>query len=144
MRGYLPGAALHHSIRLRAAYQYQHAGYYNYRQKEVFPRGADYDIAPRRYLGTSVDYQLPLCYPDGGITSIVYFKRIRLNLTGDYARFQNHRGVMGNVYSYGGELIFDLNVLRTPSAATTSFSVSVYKPSDRRGCVAGVNLAIPL
>ncbi len=144
VRGYLPGVALHHSIRLRAAYQYQHAGYYNYRQKEVFPRGADYDIAPRRYLGTSVDYQLPLCYPDGGITSIVYFKRIRLNLTGDYARFQNHRGVMGNVYSYGGELIFDLNVLRTPSAATTSFSVSVYKPSDRRGCVAGVNLAIPL
>lgn len=144
VRGYLPGVVLHHSLRLRAAYQYQHAGIYNYRQKEVYPRGANYDIAPRRYLGTSIDYQFPLCYPDGGISSIVYFKRIRLNLIGDYARYQNHQGRMGNVYSYGGELIFDLNLLRTPSPATTAFGLSLYKPSDRKGCVFGVNLAIPL
>ena len=143
-RGYLPGVALHHSLQLRAAYQYQHAGTYNYRQKEVYPRGADYDIVPRRYLGTSVDYQMPLCYPDGGISSIIYFKRIRLNLTGDFARFQDHQGRMGNIYSYGGELIFDLNLLRTPAPATTSFGISLYKPSNRRGCVAGASLAIPL
>lgn len=143
-RGYLPGVALHHGVTLRTAYQSQSLGLYNFRQKELFPRGAEYDFTPRRYAAASADYQLPLWCPDMGINSVIYFKRIRANLGFDFARYQRFSGSVENIYSYGGELIFDINILRTPSLATTTFSISLFKPSDKKGPVVGVNFSIPL
>ncbi len=71
----------------RGNVQYQPVDRYNFYYKELYPRGADYDVVATRYAAFSADYQLPLCYPDGGINSIVYFNRIRLNLYYDFARF---------------------------------------------------------
>ena len=69
----------------------------------------------KEYLAGSVDYQFPLCYPEGGISGVIYFKRIRLNVGADYARFQEFgsRGkTWRDIYSYGGDLLLDLNILR--------------------------------
>lgn len=145
-RAYLPGIGLHDGITLRTAYQWQdiRTGMNAFRQKELFPRGARYDFTPTRYGAASFDYQLPLWCPDMGINSIIYFKRIRGKFGVDAARYRTVRGTVSNIYSYGCELIFDVNLLRTPSLATSTFSISVFKPSDHRSPVVGLNFSIPL
>ena len=56
--------------------------------KELYPRGAGYDYVASRYASVTADYQFPVWCPDGGINSIVYFTRIRMNLYFDCARYQ--------------------------------------------------------
>lgn len=140
---YLPGIALHHSLMLRGAVQYQDMNTYNFRQKDLFPRGCDYDYAPRNLYAASLDYKFPLLYPDNGIPSILYVKRVSVNLFSDYARYR-HRTASGYVtrepYSYGGDIDFDLHVFRTTYAL--GLTLSLYKPSDRNGMAfeAGVGI----
>ena len=142
--GYLPGIARHHSLRLRSSGQYQYDGLYRFRQKDLFPRGADYNFSPRRYLSTAADYQFPVWYPDGGIRSLIYFRRVRVNLLADCARFQHTNGAMETITSYGGEVTFDVNIFRSVPAAGIGITLSLFKPSDREGVVFGANFSLPL
>lgn len=143
-RVYLPGISLHHSLILRGNYQYQTGNDYNFRYKEVFPRGANYNIAVNKYAAASVDYSFPAWYPDLGLNGFLYLKRIWVNLYYDYARYNtvgntNYR----NVTSYGGTVNIDMHILRIP-VNTSTLGVSVYKPNDRKGVVVGVNFSLPL
>lgn len=144
--GYLPGIVVNHGMKLSASYQYQQVGTYNYAQKDLFPRGCDYDFATARYASTSFDYVLPLCYPDGGINSLLYFKRISARLGFDYARYSriSSPDSYSNLYSYGCELLFDINVLRVPSLATTQFGVWIFKPSNSGKVSIGLSVDLPL
>lgn len=142
--GYLPGIAAHHSIMIRGNCQKEWGGgKYGFRRKELFPRGAVYDFSAARYAAVSVDYQMPLCYPDWGIPSVIFIKRIRLNLWGDYA-FADMGYEKRNLYSYGGDAIFDICPFRLPSQATTSIKITVSKPCDKRGVTVtgGVQLSL--
>lgn len=145
---YLPGFAAHHSITLAAAYQTSIGGFkrdntlstLSYTSASLLPRGfSTTDISNRNYMATSVNYQLPVWYPDGGIASIIYFKRIRVNLGFDYATFNysqinmltgSMRTLRRHLFSYGGDLTFDFNLFRQPAAATSAFTISIYKPSQ--------------
>lgn len=142
---YTPALMPHHSININAAVQYQEPQMMNFYNKELYPRGAESSsIAASKYLASRIDYQLPLAYPDWGLNSIVYFKRLRLGLNADFARFvEVNTSEWNNVWSYGATLYFDMHALRIPVNLTT-FSVSVYKPSDNKGVVAGVNFSLPL
>lgn len=142
VQGYLPGAAPHHSLRLAAAYQTSIGGYryptgyapLSYRSSRLIPRGfSSSQILSNDYTAFSLDYQLPLCYPDGGIGSVLYFKRIRLNVGGSYAFFFDYaaRGrLRREIWSAGGDLIVDLNLFRQPASATSSVKLSLYRPSS--------------
>jgi hypothetical protein len=59
----------------------------------------------------TVNYQLPLVYPDWGFGDILYFLRIRTNLYYDYTRamdfFTNGQTYHGLFRSYGSEIYFD-------------------------------------
>ena len=143
-RIYLPGFAPHNSISLAAAYQTSIGGLNNdrlisdlsYTSSRLLPRGyTTADIRNNQYFAGSFNYQLPLCYPEGGIPSILYFKRIRLNVGFDYATFQKiYTGDAGgkfhsrrkHIFSYGGDVILDLNFFRMPAAATTTLTLSTY------------------
>ncbi len=139
---YLPGVAPHHSVKVAATYQTSLGGYefpsgdtpLNYRSSRLIPRGfSSADILSHDYSACALDYQLPLCYPDGGIGSILYFKRIRLNIGGDYARFRSitARGDKWHeLWSVGGDLLFDINLFRMPAAATSTVKLSLYLPSS--------------
>ena len=149
-RAYLPGVMKHHSLMLRGNLQHQNLASQNFFYKELFPRGAAYNIVATRLGAASADYQFPVWCPDGGISSIVYFSRIRLNVYYDFARFRQaipsvlrtfYR--MHTVTSYGGEIIFDMHPLRIP-AKTTTVGFYIYKPSDRSGVVGGVKLSLPI
>ncbi len=141
-----PGLWPHHSLMLRGAMQWQQDGIYRFAQKEVFPVGADYNnLAPERYRSVAADYQLPVAYPDIGIASLVYLKRIRLNVGGTYARYRLvEGGEWSDVWSYGCDVTIDTNMLRAPAAATNQVSVSIYRPSDRKGVWCGFNITVPL
>lgn len=137
---YAPGVAAHHVVTVAAAWQTSFGGYLmpggsrflSYKSTRLLPRGCtSADIRSDRYLAGSVDYQLPLCYPDGGVSGVLYVKRIRLNVGGDYAQFRTAAGGTRRLWSCGGDVTFDVNVLRLPAAATSSVTLSFYKPNVR-------------
>lgn len=141
-RIYTPGFFAHNSLSVAVAYQTSLGGYkspsgktfLSYKSTRLLPRGmSSSDIRSDNYMAASLDYQFSLCYPEGGIPSLLYFKRIRLNLGGDFAQFRFGSGSherWRRLWSYGGDIIFDVNVLRQPASATSSVKLSVYKPSN--------------
>lgn len=154
--GRLPGIVRPHSTTLRLAWN-EVAGRdgapFVYRMKEVFPRGAASDFSTRRWASGSVDYQFPVWYPEAGWPSIIYFKRVRLNLFADYARWQDFSGEGRGVddggrwrplFSVGGDVILDVSPMRMPGTTHVSLKLTVAKPSDRRGVFFNFGLEIPL
>ena len=154
---YTPGFLPHNSLTVAATYQTSVGGYkfpsgyapLSYRSTRLVPRGfTSADIVSNDYFAAAVDYQFPLCYPEGGIGSVLYFKRIRLNVGGDYAQFlttepwryraappegegQIYPGAATRrrIWSVGGDLIFDVNLFRMPASATSTVKLSCYRPS---------------
>lgn len=143
-RVYLPGVAAHNSLSIAAAYQTSLGGFNRegilsnmlYKSARLLPKGYNLsDIHNRNYVALSIDYQLPLCYPDGGIPSVLYFKRIRLNAGFGYAGFDGTyldvlNGKLHNrrthIFSGGADLTFDINLFRQPAAATSAVTLSAY------------------
>lgn len=127
-RGYLPGLMRNHSITLRATGMYQTEAELGFNQKPLFPRGAYNGWAAKYYGAASFDYTFPLCYPDGGINGLIYFKRIWLNLFGDFSRgaYFAAGGSTRNrdIWSYGGDIAFELNVVGSTSPATVKFTLA--------------------
>lgn len=153
-RVFTPGFWAHHSLSVAAAYQTSIGGYrlpsgrtfLSYKSTRLIPRGVDASrIRSDRYTALAVDYQFPLWYPEGGIPSVLYFKRIRLNLGGDFAQYRDMsagRERWRRLWSYGGDLVFDVNLFRQPASATSSVKLSVYKPSVG-GVWFGAGLGLP-
>ena len=162
---YLPGILPHHSLSIAGLYQTTFGGFessymattLSFRSSLLIPRGFNSgDIASRNYLSTSVNYQFPLCYPEGGIPTVLYFKRIRLNLGFDYASFDkqqfqaDERQEVANLierrsrlFAYGGDLTFDVNLFRMPAAGTVALTLSIYKPHGKKGMYISGGLGLP-
>lgn len=150
---YTPGFAKHHSLSVAASYQRLIGGFHSdmmlsdlvFRSSKLLPRGfSSYEINNRyyakNYFATSLNYQLPVWYPDGGWPGVIYFKRLRLNLGGDFATYDQPEfsSTSGSVvvprqriWSYGGDLIVDFNVFGMPHAATLTATLSVYGKGAR-------------
>lgn len=144
---FTPGFAAHHSLTAAATYQTSLGGFrtpagesfLSYKSARLIPRGFDSnDINSRNYFAASLDYQLPVWYPEGGIPSVLYVKRIRLNLGADYGQFDYGRldpagrvlhSATQRIHSFGGDLYFDFNVFRQPASATSTLRLSFYAPS---------------
>lgn len=151
---YLPGVAAHHSLTLQAACQTSVGGYkfpagyapLGYQASRLIPRGfTTAEIRSNDYTAASINYQLPVWYPDGGICSVLYFKRIRINVGGDFAQFRRPARdgmAWSRIWSVGGDVVLDLNFLRMPAAATTSLKLSFYRPSSG-GVWVGAGLGLP-
>ena len=145
---YTPGFAPHHSLSLAASYQNSFGGFQSdmvlsnlaFKSSRLIPRGyTSYDIANNDYVATSLNYQLPVWYPDGGIRGVIYFKRLRVNVGADYASFQqryvdktdgslmHYRKHLG---SFGLDLGVDFNPFVMPDAATISVTFSLYRKME--------------
>lgn len=141
-QAYLPGFAPHNSVLVAATYQTSIGGYkfpsgyapLSYKSTRLVPRGfTSADIVSNNYTAFQANYQLPVWYPEGGIDSVIYIKRIRLNAGGDYAQFRDvGRGGMTwrRIWSVGGDIVFDFNAFRQPASATSTFKLSCYHPSS--------------
>ncbi len=134
-----PGLLPHNSLSVAAAYQNTYGGIemngvslLGYKSSTLIPRGYYYsDINNRNFIASSINYKFPLWYPEGGISGLIYFKRISMNLGGDYAQFDTMLNEKSRIYSLGGDLSFDINVFNMPSASTSTIKISLYKPADR-------------
>ena len=144
-RGWLPGVARNHSLALSWQFQTQRAARYNFVQRGYYPTGCRLPGAPRRMVSAGASYKFPLVYPDGGIRSVIYFKRIALDIFGQYARGllitdSPHRRFDAN--TYGAEILFTYNLLRFSADINTG--ISVYKPSTSSAPAVGVSFSIAL
>lgn len=149
LRAYLPGIGANHAVMLRGTYQQQLGGEFFFSLRELFPRGTPYDATPGRYGALSLDYQLPVAYPDAGIRSVLFLKRIRLNLGTDYARrsFRNPQldtRFERDLWSVGGDLYLDFNLFRLPAAAMTGLRLSYYRSLTHGSGEFSVGFSIPL
>ena len=73
---YFPGIFPNNGIKLRLEKEKQDAAKYLFGNRISFPRGYN-DIISKDIGFVSVDYVLPLVYPDFNISSLLYLKRIR-------------------------------------------------------------------
>ena len=144
---YTPGFAPHNSLNLALAYQTSIGGFQSddalsaltFKSSRLLLRGFySSQIENRNYMAASLNYQFPICYPDGGIRGIIYFKRIRLNAGFDIAQYQKSyfykdiglKYQWHRLNSWGGDIIFDVNILSQPASATTALKLSFYRPSE--------------
>ncbi len=139
-RVYTRGLLPYHSLIVAACYQNSLGGYkinginlLSFQSANLLPEGfSTSDIINRNYAAYGIDYQLPLLYPEGGIGSILYFRRIRLGLGFDGARYEDYSGTMHQLFAYGGSLIFDINTMRIPESGTSSVEMSLYHNSNNK------------
>ena len=142
---YTPGFAPHHSLSAAVSFQTSMGGFHSdmvlsgltFKSTRLVPRGySSYDIANNHYVASSLNYQLPVWYPDGGIKGVIFFKRLRLNVGVDYASFFKASGFddegtvierRRHIGSYGLDLGVDFNLFTMPEAATMSATLSLYR-----------------
>lgn len=127
---YFPGLAKHHSIWGHLAYQNSDVEQlfytdttrsevadnmsYQFRNQIPLPRGQSVPRFINMY-SASVNYTLPLWYPDIAIGPLLNLQRFRGNVFFDYARGESTftGGTVSQVFaSIGGELRLDFNVMR--------------------------------
>ena len=147
---YLPGITRPHSLMVALNYQTSLGGFQTpngqtmltYKSTRLIPHSySSGEIRSDNYFAASINYQLPIWYPEGGIPSVIFFRRIRLNIGFDYAHYQ-----LGNRWmrlnAYGGDLLIDMNIFRQPDSATSTLKLSVYKP--RHGSLwVGAGIGLP-
>lgn len=147
---YLPGISRPHSLTVAANYQTSLGGFktpdgihlLTYRSSRLIPRGySSSQIQSDHYTALSLNYQLPVWYPEGGIGSVIYFKRIRLNIGADWAQYR-YGGAWQRLYSYGGDILLDVNIFRQPASATSTLSISLYQRRHGKFWV-GAGLGLP-
>jgi hypothetical protein len=162
-KGYFPGVAKHHSLSLAAVYQTSLRGFDRedalsnlaFHSGRLVPRGFyTSEIDNRNYVATSINYALPVWYPDLG-GSLIFFKRVRLNLGFDYASFNQKLAALDeagsmvtfikrkNIFSYGGDLSLDFNLFHMPESGTTSLTLSIYQPHGKKRPFVTVGFGLP-
>ncbi|MGY5354230.1 TolB family protein [Wenyingzhuangia sp. IMCC45467] len=110
---YLPGFSQNHYTRVRTSYQKESlSNPYQFNDSYVYPRGYNTPLNDE-FKSISINYHLPLAYPDFGFLGLIYFKRIKANLFYDYGvgtlNKSNLKAEYKNINynSTGTELLFD-------------------------------------
>ncbi len=110
---YFPGLFRHHGILINGRFQERndHAeSLYYFPDVIIYPRGYSGE-QDENLVCLSTNYNLPVWYPDFSFGSVIYLKRLKLNLYYDWGNGKNP----GNVNTYesmGGELTADFHLLR--------------------------------
>lgn len=129
---YWPGIVRNHGLMLRASYQYQYLdGKALYLPKHLIdaPRGYNFQYQTRQQWAFKADYALPIVSPDFNIASLIYIRRLRANLFYDLSRNQaDSQSKWSTQSSYGGDILFDWNVLRITYPLTAG--VRLIQPID--------------
>ena len=136
---FFPGFRKTHSLEVSSGlgWETNTASYYFYDTTNL-SRG--YSLFPvSRYSKASLDYSLPVSYPDWGVNGGFFLKRIRLTGFYDYTRAKNDFGTKGwsDYASFGIEAIFDtrvFNLVEMPLGIRQSILLNT-DPGDTRRAV---------
>lgn len=140
---FFPGLAKHHSLRLRAGYQLQAQGTYQFGALVVYPRGQSY-IGFEQIKAGSVDYRLPLADTHWSLGRWLYVQRIKAGVFYDLAKGQSNvevRDVFGRLRGYetqyrdfqttGLDVSFVFNALRLRNSFEAGFR-TIYNVTTRQ------------
>jgi hypothetical protein len=130
---FFPGFGKHHSLRLRAGYQQQAQGTYQFGAVVFYPRGQAY-VSDDQIKAGSVEYRLPIAETHWSLGRWLYVQRIKaasfydmaigqssLEVRDVYDRLRGYETRKHNYQTTGFDLSFVFNVLRL----RTSFEVGV-------------------
>ncbi len=107
---YIPGLMRNHGIKLTYCRQKELTSN-DFRFVDYFDYARGYEARPNdEVYKISVDYALPLFYPDWGFASFTYFKRIKADLFYDISKVK-YLGKTADQNSYGAEICFDNTIL---------------------------------
>ncbi len=123
---YIPGFMKHHGFKLYGGAQLRTVGSYNPSNVVPFIRGMSRP-ALHEYLRLSVDYKFPLFYPDWDLNSLMYVKRITMNLFYDYA-LGSTPNYIEHYESIGSEIQAQVHFLSFLAPVNVGFR-AVYLPS---------------
>ena len=132
---YFPGLLSNNSLKLR--YEIENRGdskIFAINNRISFPRGYN-NIISRQLELFSADYYFPLAYPDVNIASLIYIKRLRGSIFGDYAKgrhnvhYDNSYRVLARTdseifKSAGVEALADFHILRLPFLLSSGVQVA--------------------
>lgn len=94
------------------------------------PRGILSMVYPDDRIGGSVQYDVPLCYPDWGVSGVVMIKRVRASLFVDtlWGRLWMEDGSRKweGATTFGGDVFVDTSWLRLPSQGDLSLKFGLY------------------
>lgn len=122
LRLFFPGFAKHHSIHIRSGYILQNTDYgestYLFQNPIFWTRGYSYRLFDE-YLNNSINYTLPIMYPDFHVGPVLNIQRIYANIFYDHGiRFLHSNPSTGiaeqsdHYRSLGVEVSFDFNFMR--------------------------------
>lgn len=103
---FLPGLWRNHSFAITVSFQRNTPDIYYFPNEVNFVRGM-YTILPKKYYGLLLTYNFPIIYPDAGIKSVLYIKRL-------IARpFYNVGAYDREVFrSFGSDLVAKIHVFK--------------------------------
>lgn len=107
---FMPGLFKHHSLRVGGRYQYNSDREALFSNSVASPRGYHSVFEQELWVG-SLDYALPLFYPDVHIGSIINFQRLKTNLFYEEGFGKTGRN-LDRYRSMGVELSTDFNIFR--------------------------------
>jgi hypothetical protein len=135
---YFPGIFKHHFIRLNMSYEKQELKSYLLKNRISLPRGYYSDKNYIRINRGSMDYTLPIFYPDWSFGPVVYLKRIYTTIFCDYAnigypiRSGNTIIVLDeSACSIGTKISTEINFLRFIIPVVPGIVIS-YLPLDQK------------
>ena len=125
---YFPGFLPNNGIKIRYEKEKQDPSKFLFSNRVLLPRGYE-NISSKEIALLSIDYVMPLVYPDFNIASLLYLKRIRTGLFYDYASgpgnsfYQPTATGLAPLYnnsdkvsfrSFGIDLLADFHIFRIP------------------------------
>ncbi|MDR2388481.1 MAG: hypothetical protein LBD89_01670 [Tannerellaceae bacterium] len=127
LTAYLPGAAAHHSLMLRAGYLYQSNDdrpMYIPKQLLESPRGYAYQYRTHQQIALRGDYAFPLATPDLSLGKLAYIRRLRANLFYDvtFNQAEADEAFTGQ-HATGVDVLLDWNALRFSFPLSTGLRV---------------------
>lgn len=116
---YFPGIMRTHSFNIGLAWQRQDTlSRYSFNYSFPFSRGYDLFSFPQMWM-YSLNYTLPVAYPDFGFADIAYFKRISANLFYDNSFGKTDNTQTQHFASCGTEVSFDVNLWNQEAVSFT-------------------------
>lgn len=126
---FFPGFFKHHGFRIYSAFQKKVTTDYTFMDLVVYPRSF-HGNANEKLYSIKFDYKFPLFYPDFSIFSLLYLKRIKLNLFNDYAT-GTHEGDIQTYWSSGIELSSDMHLFRFKAPFDLGFRLSYQHKNEK-------------
>lgn len=139
-RQYFPGLGLNHGAYLGLGYERQRPDSYRFPFRVTFPRGHNHVFHENLYTA-SLNYALPLAYPDFNMGTAVNVPRITANAFLDYARGTG--STLERSYSSTGlELMAEVKLISFPASffVGTRYSYLISSGQSRFDSIFGVGL----